>query len=67
MNRRIVTSRIIRPGQPIPLDDEWLACSVEERVAAVWRLTRLCYAWRQEGVDEPRLHRATSSVQRSHR
>ena len=67
MNRRIVTTRIIRPGQPIPLDDEWLACSVEERVLAVWRLTRLCYAWRQEGVGEPRLHRATSSVQRPHR
>lgn len=67
MNRPNVTSRIIRPGQPIPQDDEWLACSVAERVAAVWSLTLLCYAWRQEGASEPRLHRATSRVQRSHR
>jgi len=67
MNRRKVTSRIIRPGQPIPLDDEWLDYSVAERVAAVWSLTKLCYAWRQEGVSEPRLHRATSNVQHPHR
>jgi len=67
MNRRNVTSRIIRPGQPIPLDDEWLACSVTERVAAVWSLTLLCYTWKQEGVSEPRLHRTTINVHRSHR
>ena len=67
MNRRNVTSRIIRPGQPIPLDDEWLACSVAERVLAVWTLTKQCYEWRRESVSEPRLHRDISKVQRSHR
>jgi hypothetical protein len=67
MDRGNVTSRIIRPGQPVPQDDDWLACSVAERVAAVWILTKLCHAWRQEGVSEPRLHRALSSVQRPHR
>ncbi|MCG3196264.1 MAG: hypothetical protein GHCLOJNM_00737 [bacterium] len=64
MNRRELTSRVIRPGQPIPPDDEWLDDSVEERVVAVWTLTKLCYAWGQEDVGEPRLHRDISSVQR---
>ncbi len=67
MTRHKMTSRIIRPGQPIPRDDEWLDFSVAERVEAVWSLTKLCHAWRQEGVSELRLHRDTSNVQRPRR
>lgn len=64
MARRNLTSRVIRPGQAIPPDREWLAVPMEERVAAVWMLTRLCQAWRQGGADEPRLDRSVGRVQR---
>jgi hypothetical protein len=67
MARDGITSRIVRPGEPEPPDRDWLAVPIPERIAAVWELTRLCYAWRQGGADEPRLQRTVVRVRRSGR
>ena len=62
--RANVTSRVIRPGQSPPPDDGWQRASVEERIAAVWELTKLCWAWRDESGDEHRLQRSVVRIQR---
>jgi hypothetical protein len=62
-----MTTRIIRPDDPEPPDVDWLSHTAEERVAAVWELTMLCQAWRQEGVGEPRLDRSVSRILRAGR
>jgi hypothetical protein len=62
-----VTARVVRPGQPIPEDDEGLDSSIEERIAAVWELTKLCHAWNQDGFGEPRLQRSVVHIQRPRR
>ncbi len=67
MTRQTVTTRIIRAGQRVPPDVDWLAASPEERIAAVWTLTLLCYAWRREGPGEPRLDRSVGHIQRAGR
>lgn len=59
---RVVTSRVFRAGE-VPPDDEWAGTSVNERVEAVWTLTRQCIEWTHTG-DEPRLQRSVSRVQR---
>jgi len=41
------TLRVVRPGQAMPPDDDWQSFSVEERIAAVWELTKLCWDWSQ--------------------
>ncbi len=61
------TLRIVRPGQEPSPDSGWLEYSVEERLAAVWELTKLCFAWSQKGNGEPRLHRSISRVLRTSR
>jgi hypothetical protein len=58
---------VVRPGQQIPPDDEWLDSTIEERIDAVWQLTKLCYAWNQETAAEPRLQRSVGHVQRPRR
>jgi hypothetical protein len=67
MKRRDITTRIIRPGEPVSPDVDWLSRTAEERVAAVWELTSLCQAWRQAGAGEPRLDRSVSRVLRAGR
>jgi len=63
-----ITSRIIRGGEkPPPEVDEWSDFSCEERMEAVWTLTRLCLAWTSGDPDEPRLQRSVSYVRRSWR
>ena len=37
----------------------------EERMSAVWELTRLCLQWGSTGRDAPRLQRAVVRAQRS--
>ena len=65
--RANITSRIVRPGQDEPLDDDWLSRSPEERIEGVWELTKLCHAWRGENPDELRLQRTVISIQRDFR
>ena len=66
-SRNVVTSRVVRPGDAVPADDDWLSRTVEERIAGVWELTELCYAWNREGSGEPRLQRTVARVQRAWR
>ena len=51
----MITSRLIRSPQRESLNDEWADSSPDERIEAVWTLTKACFAWNAEGLDEPRL------------
>src|SRR5215204_5157752 len=64
---RNVTSRVVRPGEAVPLDDEWLGYTVEQRINVVWELTKQCYAWNQDDSVELGLQRSVSHVQRTQR
>ncbi|MCA9623020.1 MAG: hypothetical protein KC731_28570 [Myxococcales bacterium] len=61
--RRVVTGRVIRPGDPEPVDDDWRSMTPEQRISMVWELTRLCAHWRHSD-DELRLQRTVGRVQR---
>jgi hypothetical protein len=63
--RKNITSRVIRAGEPLPLEEhEWANTTPEERINAVWELTLLCLAWQKGQTGEPRLQRSISRVQR---
>jgi len=62
-----ITVRVIRDGQTESMNDDWIGCSPEERIEAVWTLTKLCFAWNSELPNEPRLQRTVTHVQRSTR
>ena len=62
--RRNITSRVIRKGDFQSEELEWENSTLEERMNAVWELTRLCLAWQTDQNDEPRLQRSISRVQR---
>ena len=59
-DHRRVTSRIVLPGEVVPEEDGWAQSTLEERIAGVWELTKLCLAWNREGEGEPRLQRSVS-------
>lgn len=68
MARRNITTRIIRPGEKEPVDRDWLEnYTMDERIDAVWTLTKLCLAWNNDGDDEPRLHRSLTRIIRPQR
>jgi hypothetical protein len=60
-----MTVRVIRDGTPEPPDDDWASASPEERIEAVWTLTKLCLAWNNPSASEPRLQRTITRVQRA--
>lgn len=62
-----ITVRIIREGLPEPPDSDWMMASPEERIEAVWMLTKLCLAWNNPSASEPRLQRTVTRVQRAQR
>ena len=64
VRKRVITTRIRRPGDPGPEEDEWAGTTVEERIEAVWQLTLECLAWQGQEADEPRLQRSVVRVQR---
>ena len=68
MSDKPITSRVLQPGDPQKdvVDRDWLQCSPEERIEAVWRLTKACYAWGREddADDEPRLQKSVTRVLR---
>jgi hypothetical protein len=41
-NRKDMTARVIRPGDPPRDDADWENTTPEERINAVWELTLLC-------------------------
>lgn len=66
-NRKDITARLIRPGDPLNEEAGWETSTPEARINAVWELTILCLAWHGDQEGEPRLQRSVSSVQRSGR
>ena len=64
MAPRVVTSIVLRNRNDSPPEEDWRDSSVEERIDAVWTLTKLCLAWNSAEFDEPRLQRSVSRVQR---
>lgn len=62
-----MTARVIRDGMPEPVDNDWIAASVEERIEAVWTLTKLCLSWNNLSASEPRLQRTVTRLQRTRR
>ena len=62
-----ITTRIIRNGSPEPRDEDWTKMSPEERIEAVWTLTRLCFGWNQPSSIEPRLQRNIIHIKRAQR
>jgi hypothetical protein len=65
--KRVVTVRAIRGTDPGEAPDEWASATPEERMEAVWDLTRLCMQWGSQGEDAPRLQRSVARVQRPSR
>jgi hypothetical protein len=59
-----VTARVVRSGEA-PLPEESWPGSPEERLNAVWMLTRAAGAWTTKETGEPRLQRSTVRVQRA--
>src|SRR5262245_48726220 len=53
--KRVITTRIHRPGDPPLEEDDWAGTTVAERIEAVWTLTLECLAWQGWEGDEPRL------------
>lgn len=64
---RKMTGRVIRPGQPEPPDLDWQTMSIEQRIEAVWELTKLSYAWNHDDPGALRLQRSVVHVQRPRR
>lgn len=62
--RTNATTRVIRKGDPIPDDDHEPELTPEQRIDAVWTLTKACMGWNSEGGDEPRLQRSVVHIQR---
>lgn len=60
-----VVSCVIRPGAPELAADDWTDLTAEQRIDAVWTLTKACMAWNSEGDDEPRLQRSVVHIQRA--
>lgn len=65
--KKEITVRVIRDGSAEPSDNDWLMASPEERVEAVWTLTRLCFAWNNPSDSEPEFQRTVTRVQRARR
>jgi hypothetical protein len=62
-----ISINIIRDGQAEPFDNGWESSTPEERIEAVWTLTKLCSAWSEELTDESRVQRTITRVQRTSR
>ena len=58
-----ISVRVIRDGLREPQDNDWSMASPEERIEAVWTLTKLCMAWNKSSVSEPRLQRTITRLQ----
>jgi hypothetical protein len=62
-----ISGRVLRDGRGESIDDDWSDSSPEERIEAVWTLTKLCLAWNDQLADEPRLQRTVTRLQRRRR
>ena len=65
--KRIVTARAVRGPDPGASTQDWASATPEERMNAVWELTRLCLLWNAQTPDAPRLQRSVVRIQRARR
>ena len=61
---RNITVRIVRPGQAEPKDFDWQQMSVEQRIAAVWELTKTLLRLEPQRPGALRLQRSVVHIQR---
>lgn len=61
---RVITVRGHRGQDPGEEADEWAGATLEERMNAVWELTKLCLLWNTEDPDAYRLQRSIVHIQR---
>jgi hypothetical protein len=65
--KRVVTVRAVRGKDPGASANDWASATPEQRMSAVWELTRLCLLWNSKVRDAPRLQRSVVRVQRASR
>ena len=65
--RKGITVRTIRNGEVEPRDEDWKNSTPEQRIEAVWILTKLCLGWNNQTPDDLRLQRTVTNLQRSGR
>ena len=59
--------RVIRNGLPERPDNDWSLATTEERIEAVWMLTKLCWGWNNPSDDEPQMQKHITRVIRGKR
>lgn len=62
-----ITVRVLRDGLPEPPDMDWSLATPEERIEAVWILTKLCWSWNNPSDDEPQMQKHITRVIRGKR
>lgn len=65
--KRVVTVRALRGQDPGADERDWSTATPEERMNAVWELTKLCMLWNTQGQDAQRLQRSVVRIQRARR
>lgn len=65
--KRVVSVRAYRGQDPGEEERDWASATPEERMNAVWELTKLCLLWNAQGQDAQRLQRSIVRIQRSSR
>ena len=54
--------RVIRNGEPEPPDNDWAMATMEERIEAVWTLTKICMGRNNPSDTVPELQRTVTRV-----
>jgi hypothetical protein len=61
-SRNEIKVRVIRDGVEPP-DNDWSKATPEERIEAVWTLTKIRYGWNKYSDDDvPKFHRTVTRV-----
>ena len=63
----VLKTRVLRGGQTPFEDADWSSYTMEERINAVWELTRACLAWQVEDPSALRLDKSVTRVIRARR
>lgn len=64
---REMSAKVVRGGQDEAAENEWMDASPEQRIEAVWTLTKICLEWNGNSSLEPRLQRTVTRLQRAQR
>lgn len=57
-----MTVRVLRNGERELPENDWAMTTAEERIEAVWTLTKLCMAWNNPSDYEPPIQRTITRV-----